>query len=384
MAKHQVESGLEVTICTTNADYPSGTLRPPGTEKRCDDRLETHYFSVQFQPLGLSVGLARYLNDNIKHFDIVHIHGLYRLPSTFAGFLARKQSVPYIICPHGSLDPYLYHKSSVNLPLKRLYEHLLDIPNLQGAGAIHYTAEAERQLASFLDLRAPSFVVPNGIDWEPFEILPVRGGFRSTHGLGDAPLVLFLGRLHHVKGLDILIPAFEQVHREVPGARLAIVGPSNDGYGDLVRGWVRDRALADAVTFVEFLTGPAVVQAYVDADVFVLPSYTENFGVTVVEAMACATPVVVSDHVKVHFDVSRANAGIVTTQDRYAVAEGIITFLRDGILRDAFGNNGRIFAREHFAWRHIIERLNVVYKTVVSDRNNPQVQAPFDKQTSGS
>lgn len=132
---------------------------------------------------------------HLREYDIAHIHGLYRFPPTYAAWQARKQGVPYIIQPHGSLDSFMYARSSLSVPLKRLYECWFDFPNLHAAGAIHYTAEDERERAAFLKLRAPSFVVAIGVEWQRFENLPSRGAFRSAHKLGDALLVLFLGRL---------------------------------------------------------------------------------------------------------------------------------------------------------------------------------------------
>ncbi|MFB1490696.1 MULTISPECIES: glycosyltransferase [unclassified Thiocapsa] len=366
LACAQANAGHQVTICTTNADYPEGVLRPPGTDRLCRGLVEVHYFSVHFAPLDISLSLARYMRRNYEKFDIIHIHGLYRFPSTFSAWLARRYGAPYIICPHGALDPYLYARSSTSIALKRLYERWLDLPNLHGASAVHYTAEDERRLASFLHLRSPSFVVPNGIDWGPFETLPGRGAFRETLAIGQAPLLLFLGRLHHKKGLDILIPAFQAVSRAIPLARLAIVGPSNDGYGDQVRHWVRELALEEAVTFVDFLTGTDLLQAYVDADVFVLPSYTENFGMTVVEAMACELPVVISNRVNIHSVITDAGAGIVTDCDADEFAHAVVALLEDPDQCREMGARGRFAAHERYTWPGIVEALTREYEEVTA------------------
>ena len=147
-------------------------------------------------------------------------------------------------------------------------------------------------------------MIPNGIDWERFRTLPPRGALRARWGLHDEPVVLFLGRIHFKKGLDLLIPAFDRCDAGCRMAQLVIAGPENDDYGQKVRGWVRERGLDASVHFVGLLSGPDVVQAYVDADVFALPSYTENFGMTVAESMACALPVVISDQVNIHAEVA--------------------------------------------------------------------------------
>lgn len=366
LACAQANAGHQVTVCTTNRDHPSGTLRPAGKDVICDGVVEVHYFPVQVNALKISLHLARFLNTHIADFDIVHVHGLYRFPSTYAAWRARKLGVPYVVCPHGSLAPYLHRRSSRSVSLKRLYECWFDLPNLHGAGAVHYTTEEERRGAAFLHLRAPSFVVPNGIDWARFASLPARGAFRAARGLGDAPVALFLGRLHESKGLDLLIPAFASVRRTVPDACLVLVGPDNDDYGRQVRMWVHERGLDASVLFGGFLDGADVLRAYVDADVFVSPSYTESFGMTVVEAMACALPVVISDQVNIHHEIAAAGAGIVTPCAVEAVAIALSTLLRDRALATAMGSTGRRVALEQYTWPPIVQALTREYESVIA------------------
>lgn len=367
LACAQADAGNEVTVCTTNVDYPSGILCAADQGNICDDRVQLFYFPVQFRPLNVSWNFRKFINDHLREFDVVHIHGLYRFPPTYAAYQARKQKIPYVIRPHGALDPYLYTKSSRNILLKRLYERWFDLPNLHGAGGIHYTAEEERQRAAFLGLRAPSFVIPNGIDWSRYAQLPARGAFRAALGLGDAPLVLFLGRLHPKKGLDLLIPAFETIRRRVAGTQLAIVGPENDCFGQQLRAWVAERGLTEAVHFAGHLDAADVIQAYVDADVFVLPSYTENFGMTVVEAMACALPVVISDQVNIHAEVAQAGAGLVTRCDATEVAEAVIALLADQEQRRSLGQAGREAAQVHYSWPNIVDALSREYASVIRE-----------------
>ncbi|CDQ11283.1 Putative glycosyltransferase [Acidithiobacillus ferrivorans] len=368
LACAQADLGHDVTVCTTNLDYPHGVLRSAGRATICHDRVQVLYFPVQFRPLTLSAQLKSFVKNKISTFDIIHIHGLYRFPPTYAAYQARRQKIPYVITPHGALDPYLYTKSSRNVLLKRLYERWFDLPNLHGVGAIHYTAEDERQRAAFLGLCAPSFVVPNGVDWGRYAQLPARGVFRTAQGLGDAPLVLFLGRLHPKKGLDLLIQAFETIRRQVSGVQLAIVGPENDRFGQQVRAWVAERGLTDSVHFVGHLDGVDVIQAYVDADVFVLSSYTENFGMTVVEAMACALPVVISDQVNIHAEVAQSGAGMVTRCDSDELAEAVIALLGGPDRRHVMGAAGRAAAQLRYTWPNIVDTLSREYTFVIGKR----------------
>jgi len=375
LAKSQTENGLDVEIATTNVATPTGGILDVPTDRPVEwSGTKIHYFPVQSSLLLFSVQLRSYLRNSCAEFDIVHIHGLYRFPLTYAAYMAHKYNIPYIMRPHGSLDPFLYHQSSRSLFLKRLYERWFELPNLHAASAIHYTAEEERQRASFLGLRAPSFIVPNGIDWQKFEYLPSRGKFRAARKLGDdTPLVLFLGRINFKKGLDLLIPAFAEVQKQFPRAILAIVGPENDDYGQKVRGWVAEHNLNKSVLFIGHLEGEEVLQAYVDADLFVLPSHTENFGMTVVEAMACGIPTVISDQVNIHREVSQGGTCLVTRCDIDEIAEAICTLLASPEWCLDMGMAGRKLAQEKYSWPKIVDVLTAEYeKAIIRTRHNRQ------------
>ncbi len=366
LARAQAEAGHDVHILTSNADYPRGTYRGSGRATLDNSYVQIRFCAVQFSALNISLGMALYLRKELKNFDIAHVHGLYRFPPTYTAYQARKQNVPYIISPHGSLDPYLYSRSTGPLRLKRLYERWFDLPNLHNANAIHYTAEDERDRASFLCLQAPSFVVPNGLNWRDYQVLPRRGALRARFGLGEAPVVLFLGRLHFIKGLDILIPAFDALRHKLPEVQLIIAGPENDDYGKEVRSWVQERGLESTVHFVGSLQGADVVQAYVDADVFALPSYSENFGMVIAEAMACKLPVVISDQVKIHGEVKRAGAGLITRCDVTEVATALETLLRNPEQRSAMGNMGRDLVQKRYIWPTIVKSLTSEYEAAIA------------------
>jgi len=370
LANYQARAGHEISICVSDRGNPTSTVIEADVLRSAfEPGVDFHAFPTEMPTLLVSFGMRRWLRENIGRFDLVHVHGLYRFPPTYAAYLARKRGIPYIIRPHGALDPYLYRTSAHSLLLKRVYERWFDRPNLRRADAIQFTAQAEKERASFLGLQARTVVVPNGIDWEEFEDLPARGAFRARLGIGDLPLVLFLGRLHFKKGLDTLVSAFARVKSAHSDAQLVIAGPDNEGYGRRVRAWVGDLAIEDSVHFVGHLDGNDVVHAYVDSDVFALPSYTENFGLTVVEAMACGVPVVVSDQVNIQDVIRKAGAGAVTRCDVIEVADEVNALLGDGQRRRLMGKVGRRVSREQFAWPRIVDQLTREYEAVVAYRS---------------
>ncbi len=354
LAPYQARAGLDVSICSA-AEHRT-TLEENGVK---------YNLFTSMPPLTASYTMFKWLSESLGKFDVVHIHGLYRFPVTCAAALARRAGVPYVIKPHGSLDPYLYRQSSFSLPLKRAYERLFDIPNLNHAAAIQYVTEEEARRASFLGLRARPVIVSTGIDWELYRLLPSKGTFMKRLGLNKlTPLVLFLGRINFKKGLDLLVPAFAKVSEQCPSARLAIAGPDNEGYGAKVKNWCYEYGINDRVTFVDHLGPEQVKEAYVDADVFVLPSYTENFGLTVVEAMACGCPVIISDQVNIWREVQTAGAGIVTGLDSKEISEAIVRLLENRTEAKQMGALGRLVAEKNYAWAGIIDRMTDVYSNL--------------------
>jgi glycosyltransferase involved in cell wall biosynthesis len=343
----------------------------------CENGVSVWYHALDFRPLHFSAGLGRWVLGHISECDVVHVHGLYRFPSTFTAAVARRKGVPYLIKPHGSLDPYMYKQSAYSLPLKRLYERLFELPNLNAAGAIQYTSDEEAERAAFLGLRAPWVVVRSGIDWGEYLELPRRGPFRQGLGLRpDQPLILFLGRLNFKKGLDLLVPAFAEVVKKVPDARLVVVGPDNEGLGSQVRQWCSDRGVEQHVIFVDHIPPEEVRQAYVDADVFALTSYTENTGMTVVEAMGCGCPVVISDQVNIWPMIKEGGAGVVVPLDIEQISKGLVGVLSDSEAAARMGFAGRIVAREQFSWDAICGQFDVVYSALVRGEEPPRREIP--------
>jgi glycosyltransferase involved in cell wall biosynthesis len=365
LACEQARQGHAVTVCTTNLDCDAEEQASlENFAERSGFEVQIH--CVDFRPIVWSRGLARAISCSLTAFDVVHVHGLYRFPPTFAATLARRRGVPYLIRPHGALDPFLYGRSRVSVPLKRIYERLFDLPNLNGAQALHFTSSAELDRTAFLQLKAPGIVIPNGLDWRAYQDLPAPGNFRRSINVhADQPLILFLGRLNFKKGLDLLVPAFARVRREIPNAVLAIVGPDLDGLKPQVETWCAESGLNEGVIFRDFICPEETKQAYVDADVFALTSYSENFGMTVVEALACRCPVVISDEVNIWRDVKHAGAGIVVPTQVRPISEALKDLLLTSpTARARMGDAGRGLVERDFNWTSLVRRLDQVYSAV--------------------
>jgi len=347
LAVAQRNAGVDVGILTTYRDEEDTSV--------CD-RLRAAGVAVRrvgpaTGPLWRAAGLDEAAEEEVARADVVHVHALWEEAQHLAARACQRLGKPYVVRPCGMLDPWSLSQGKWK---KRLYMLWRLRRNLNRAAGLHFTTTIERDLTGPLKLRAPAIVEPNGLDLAEYADLPPRGQWRSKWpAIGDRPVVLFMSRLHPKKGLDLLIPAFASIAQK--DAVLVIAGPSEDGYGQTVRALAVTHGVADRVIFPGMLGGREKLAALVDADLFVLPSYQENFGNVVVEAMAAGTPVVVSDQVNLWPEVAEARAGGVVELDVPAIARETVKWLADDARRAA-GLRGRAYALARYDWAAIARR----------------------------
>lgn len=362
MAAAMAARGHAVSIHTTNLDGPL-VLDVPTDRPVVEDGVAIHYFPIQTPRFwGTSWPLARGLKRTIPGQDIVHIHSLYLFHDWVAGHYCRAAGTPYLIRPHGTLDPYLHRRH-------RWRKSVMDVAFqnrvLRHAAAIHYTTDEEMTLAAPFAQGAPGVVVPNGLDMAAYECLPARGAFRARHPeIGGKTIVLFFGRLNFKKGLDILVRAFAAVARQRDDVHLVIAGP-DDGMKAKTVGWLAEAGITGNTTFTGMLLGDDKMALLADCDLFVLPSHSENFGIAVVEAMASGLPVVVSDKVNIWREVVAAKAGVVAPPEAEAFSREMSAILNDPAKRQTLSANARAFARARYDWTAIAERLEAVYTDAI-------------------
>ena len=365
MARGVARLGHQVSIYTTNQDGP-GVLPVPTDRPVWRDGVELRYFPIQPPRFwGTSLPLARALGQKIPACDLVHSHSLYLFHNLVTGRLCRRYGTPYLVRPHGTLDPYIHRRHRGR---KRFMELLFEDRNLRGAAALHFTTEEEQRLAAPFTFGAPGLVIPLGVDLGEFEPMPEPGRFRAAYPeIGDKKIVLFLGRLNFKKGLDLLARAFGAVGRDRDDVHLALAGPDNDDWEPRVRAWLRQDGVLERTTFTGMLLGPDKLAAFRDAALFVLPSYSENFGIAVIEAMAAGLPVIISDQVNIWREVQAAGAGRVIRCDAGELAAQILDLLDHPETARQMGRQGRAQVEERFQWPGIARRLEAAYSRIVHE-----------------
>lgn len=306
-------------------------------------------------------GARRRLHPILQRFDVVHLHVVWDpLTYTTAG-LAQKLGKPYVVTLHGMLDRW----SIAQKRLKKTVALALGYKRMvNNAAFLHYGNADELRLTECLHLKAPAKIVPNGIFLEEFDPLPEKGAFRAEHPeFAGGKLIVFLGRLHFKKGLDILADAFAIVSREFPGAHLVVAGPDDGARADF-ESQIARLGIAQQVHLVGPIYGPKKLAVLRDCDCFCLPSRQEGFSVAIIEAMACQAPVVITTGC--HFpEVEEFGTGIITDLDAAAVGGAIAKVLRDPAAADQMGQNGRKLIVTRYTWPQAAQQLISGYREVL-------------------
>ncbi len=365
----QAAAGLDVTVLSL---WREGA-EDDGPEL-FDDRVRMVRVGPVNRPLANCEGLDSEVRRRVEDADIVHIHGLWESVQHYAAREARKLKRPYVVTPHGMLSPWALSQSVRQWIVKRLYLAWRLRRDLNQAAAINYTTSTERDNAKPLGLRSPALIEPNGVDLDEFKTLPPKGFLRKRFpAIGDRPILLFLGRLHPVKGLDITVPAFAKAVKEAPsGSRvsqacLVVAGPDRDDYTPEITRMAADADVANRLFFTGMLDPIDRVAALLDGDMFILSSYSENYGISVIEAMAAGLPVLVSDQVQCHPEVTAADAGDVLPMEINDFAEAISSRFPDAEGLVAAGKRGRDHVMANLGWRAVAERWVEHYGKLLSN-----------------
>jgi glycosyltransferase involved in cell wall biosynthesis len=360
---------VDTVVATTDADGQGRLPVETGSIVKYRD-VPVIFFPRAFsESFKWSGPLASWVHSHVSGFDLVHIHAVFSHASITAGRACRQAGVPYIVRPLGSLDPWSLARHGWR---KQLLLKLGARELLRRAVAIHYTSEAEQRLAEGALPWLPSgLIVPLGVEDDLFASV--------TSPSSGTRYVLSLCRLDVKKGIDLLIDAFHTLHASAAGAdwSLVIAGDGDPAYVARLRRIADAGVARDRIMFRGWVTGTERHALIAGAHAFALPSHQENFGLSVVEAMACGVPVMVTPSVNVSGEVAGHEAGWVVPRDRAAWAQALQRALADPAELARRGRLARGLA-EQFRWPSVGRQLVDAYATVL----RPRAEAAPRRQTS--
>ena len=358
--------GAAVTILTTdsNGDAGQAPLDVPLDRPVSQNGYQIRYFRCSpFRRYKFSLDLLRWLARHASEFDIAHIHALFSPVSTAAATIARTQKLPYLLRPLGTLDPADLRKKK---QLKQVYAALLERPNIAGAAAMHFTSDQEAKVSERFGINTTDLVIPLGVSLPsaPANSEAVLNEWQIPR---DRPVLLFMSRIDPKKGLDLLLPALENLIAAGLSFHFVLAGgnPQDPEYEAKIRAQIQASSLANYTTVVGFVSGSTKVALLQAADLFVLPSYYENFGIAVAEAMSVGTPVVISDQVHIWDEVRQATAGWVSRCDVADLTDALKTALTDATERHRRGQQAQAYALQNYSWPAIAQQTIQAYQQIL-------------------
>jgi glycosyltransferase involved in cell wall biosynthesis len=362
-----VKKGHDVTVYATDTADISSNARIKERFELINGAKVFFFPNVTRQIYGLfiSPGIIHALRKNINEFDIVHLHE-YRTFQNLAFYYSRRKDTPYVLSVHGQLD---YKQESWDTALlRRLFNYVFGRNLLKDASKLFALTRLEA--SQFLQRGIEDdkiVVIPNAIDPEDFSNPPPKGYFRNLFGLTDEEIILYLGRISKLKGLDILIKAFSLLKRR-SNVKLVLAGP-DDGLLEPLQKIVASLKLRDKVLFTGALTRKLVVGALNDASVTVYPSLQEGFGIVPLESGIMGKPVIVSDYPSMEF-VKKGQFGLVVEYGNIIqLKEALETILEDPELAKKLGQNGKSYVLENFSWNVVGRKVEDIYNQVAARHN---------------
>ncbi len=362
MERGLTEAGVAVTTLTTDHCLEAGALgaslgRTTTPFGRVYVRQRTDFYKV-------APGAVTYLARHARSFDVIHIHALFSFLPTVAALIAHRQGVPYIVRPLGTLNRYGLTRRRARLKLLSI--GLLERRILERAAAVHFTARAELDEAREQGLSFRGVVVPLGIEDERSIDGSAAGAeLRQRYPLlAGRRLVLFLSRIDPKKNLEALIDAFASSPRLQASAALMVAGSGETAYVADLQARAVAKGVSPLIAWLGHVGGEAKAGAFAWADIFALPSHSENFGIAAVEAIRAGLPCVIGKGVAIAGEIEACGGGLAVAPDAEAVAVALERLVADDALRTTMGTKARGIAEREYSLHGMTKQLIELYETV--------------------
>jgi glycosyltransferase involved in cell wall biosynthesis len=356
ISKELAKRNHEVTIITTDFGFDSQFADQISNE---GIRVIPFPCVANFLHFWYSPSIKTWLNQNIWEFDIIHSHTYRSYENVMVRKFAIKYGVPYVIQAHGAVLSVNQKKQ-----LKNLFDVVWGNKILKDASKLIALTDTEKEQYKLKGIpKSEICIIPNGINLNEFKYLPKNGEFRKKFQIpDDCKLILYVGRLHKTKGLDLLIDAFYKLNKVKKNSRLILAGP-DDGYFSAIGDKIHKFNLQNEILVIGFISNEDKIQAFIDSDVFVTPSYS-GFPVTFLEACACGLPIITTNKGDVLEWIDN-KVGFVVDYDTNQLYNKILEILNDENLKKKFGDQGKKLINDKFNWTKISSDIENTYRKIL-------------------
>lgn len=353
--------GLSVTTATTDDDGPGRRMTCTLNRPVVEDLITRWYFHKDTEFYKLAWSFVPWVKGNVTRFDVVHIHAMFSFTSIVAAWAARRAGVPYIIRPLGTLTNYGRKKRRPRL--KELSLKWIEGPLLRDAAAVHFTSLDEQREAAECGVPMRGVVIPLGIEAaEVTNDILVRSRYLALDG---SSYLLYLSRLDPKKNVEGLLRAFAQCSGQLPKTKLLIAGNGETDYVDSLVTLANNLGLDEQVVWAGHIQGDLKASALAGAQLFVLPSYSENFGIAAAEALMAGLPCVLGQGVAISTDVVAAGAGVAVQTDPVSIAAGLMQVLSDQVMHATMAANAVALAHSKYSAQAMGVKLMQLYSGLI-------------------
>ncbi|MBW4643770.1 MAG: glycosyltransferase [Goleter apudmare HA4340-LM2] len=371
LVKATRQLGVDVEIVTTNHDG-NDVLDVPVHQRTLYKEVPIWFLpraAMRMKDFIFSADLAPWLWRHLRDYDLLETHYLFSYAPSCAGAIARWQGIPYLVNTMGQLSSWALAQSQRK---KQVYSWLIERRHLNNAAVIHCTAAGEAEDVRNFQVNTPIITLPLGVN--PPQLLPdAKQKLRHLYGISpQTPVVLFLSRLHYKKRPDFLVRTLSNLAKQNHDFHLIFAGSGEVEYETELKNLVSSLGITKQVTFAGFVIGQDKDLLLQGSDLFVLPSFSENFGIAVAEAMAVGLPVVITPGVQIAPEVAAAEAGLVVEGELEPLTNAIAQLLISPSLRQQLGENGKRLVRQRYAWEAIARNLTSVYSAVIHKQRLPE------------
>ena len=354
ISREMSRNGVKTIILTTDTGLSK-------EYKKNDDGIEIITLPCLIKRFYFPMFSYKFIKELVSKSDVVHLMCHWTFMNALVYYAARQLKKPYVVCPAGALP--IYGRSKI---LKKIYNFIIGKEIIRNAEACIAIAVNEEDHFKSYGIGADKIsFIPNGINCEDFKV-GAGNAFRNKHNLGSYPFILFMGRLNHIKGPDLLLRAFYGAREWLEGYHLVFVGP-DCGMSVELQNMVAQFSLLDRVHFVGYLGGEDKVAAYQEARLLVIPSRQEAMSIVVLEAGISGKPVLITDQCGFN-DLATVNGGIVVPASAEGIQKGLIEILKDEEKMLCMGQNLKRYVENNFTWKIAGDKYIQLFQKILDSK----------------